>query len=76
MRHAEVEEVDVEALERFAVAERELKELEDATVAMIAEAERRFLRVSVSASRPMGVSSRLDRIRDWLDENSGAADGC
>jgi len=39
---------------------------------MIAEAGRRFLRVSVSVTRPMASIPRLDRIKAWLDENCGA----
>ncbi len=39
---------------------------------MIAEAGRRFLRVSVSVTRPMASIPRLDRIKAWLNENCGA----
>src|SRR6266446_1399871 len=36
---------------------------------MIAEAGRRFLRVSVSVTRPMVSIPRLDRIKAWLNGN-------
>jgi len=39
---------------------------------MIAEAGRRFLRVSVSVTRPMASIPRLDRIKAWLNGNCGA----
>ena len=39
---------------------------------MIAEAGRRFLRASVSVTRPMASIPRLDRIKAWLNENCGA----
>jgi len=38
---------------------------------MIAEAERRLVRVSVSAT-PDGLGSGLNRIKEWLDANCGA----
>ena len=39
---------------------------------MIAEAGRRFLRVSVSVTRPIASIPRLDRIKAWLNGNCGA----
>jgi len=39
---------------------------------MIAEAERRFpVRIRIGIP-PDGLGSRLDRIKEWLDENFGA----
>jgi hypothetical protein len=38
---------------------------------MIAEAEQRLVRVSVSAT-PDGLGSGLNRIKEWLDPNCGA----
>ena len=38
---------------------------------MIAEAERRLVRVFVSAT-PDGLGSGLNRIKEWLDANCGA----
>ena len=39
---------------------------------MITEAERRFpVRVRIGVP-PDGLGSRLDRIKEWLDENAGA----